>query len=155
MEFKMSIKSNLDKIQKQFLELVKKEVAVGIPQEKNSKRGKITNAELLFVHEHGSPVKNIPPRPVLKPAIENNIDKIKFLYEEEFNNLINIKSNPNFLNELGLFSQNVIRERFTNNDWSPLMEKTIKKKGSTNPLIDTGELRKSITYVVRNSTNEN
>lgn len=155
MEFKMSIKSDLAKVQKQFLELAKKEVVVGIPQESNSKRGKITNAELLFIHEHGSPIKNIPPRPVLKPAIENNKDKIKYLYQEEFKNLMSLKSNPNFLNELGLFSQNAIRDRFTNNDWQPLMEATIEKKGSSNPLIDTGELRKSITYVVRNSTNEN
>jgi hypothetical protein len=32
----------------------------------------VTNAELLFIHTKGSPLKHIPARPVIEPAIEND-----------------------------------------------------------------------------------
>ena len=35
------------------------------------------------------------------------------------------------------------------NNWPPNSPRTIAKKGSDVPLIDTGELRKSITHVIR------
>ena len=46
------------------------EVVVGITMESNSARGDApSNAELLYIHDQGSPVRGIPPRPVLKPAV--------------------------------------------------------------------------------------
>ena len=47
--------------------------------------------------------------------------------------------------------QNIARDWFTNpaNNWAANSEDTVKKKGSDRPLIDTSELRKSITYVVK------
>ena len=55
----------------------------------------------------------------------------------------------------GMYAQNASRSWFTNpeNNWPPNSPAVIaikKRKGSTNPrpLIDTGELRKSITYFV-------
>ena len=57
------------------------------------------------------------------------------------------------LKKTGMFVQNKVRSWFTDsrNGWPPNAPSTIKaKKGKSNPLIDTGELRKSITYVVSN-----
>ena len=51
----------------------------------------ITNAELMFIHENGSPVRNIPARPVLQLTIDyanqnllqNSIDKcIKIILDK-------------------------------------------------------------------------
>ena len=55
------------------------------------------------------------------------------------------------MERLGLKAQNVCRKWFVNpeNGWAPNSPATIARKGSDRPLIDTGELRKSITYVVR------
>ena len=56
--------------------LKKHEVCIGIPENteerKDSKGTPVNNAELLFIHTNGSPVNNIPPRPVLEPAIKQN-----------------------------------------------------------------------------------
>ncbi|MBY6921870.1 hypothetical protein HYH30_19035, partial [Clostridium botulinum] len=43
------------------------------------------------------------------------------------------------------------RAWFTNpsNNWAENSAETIKRKDSDKPLIDTGELRKSITYVIK------
>ncbi|CAI3202747.1 hypothetical protein CNEO2_3080002 [Clostridium neonatale] len=48
--------------------------------------------------------------------------------------------------------QNIARDWFTNpsNNWAPNAKSTIDKKGSDRPLIgETGHLRGSITYVVK------
>ena len=54
------------------------------------------------------------------------------------------------LNRAGLIAQNVVRDWFTNpkNHWAPNAPSTIARKGSDRPLIEWGELRKSLTYVL-------
>ena len=52
--------------------LVGREVLVGIPED-NTERvngDEATNAQLGYVHEFGSPAKNIPARPFLIPGTE-------------------------------------------------------------------------------------
>ena len=137
----------------------KQEVYVGIPEEKNSERGKhTTNADLLSYHTNGSPVNNIPPRPVLEPAIEANREKISGMLGKAANLALDGKvEEANVqLEKTGIAGQNMARAWFTDprNNWPENAPSTYKrklKKGSTTPrpLIDTGEMRNSITYVVR------
>ena len=56
------------------------------------------------------------------------------------------------LEKVGMEGQNIARDWFTNpsNNWAPNAKSTIDKKGSDRPLIgETGHLRGSITYVVK------
>lgn len=50
----------------------------------------------------------------------------------------------------GAFLEGKIKELFTKtpSEWPPLKPETIKRKGSSKPLIDTGRLRNSITHKV-------
>lgn len=51
--------------------LSRSEALVGIPESNSPRRrGKVTNAELLFIHSNGSPLRNIPKRMVIEPAVE-------------------------------------------------------------------------------------
>ena len=70
-------KVNID-LDKVLAQLKKKAVYVGIPKE-NSKRddGEMTNASLLMIHSKGSPLRNLPARPVIEPAIEDETNKAK------------------------------------------------------------------------------
>lgn len=53
------------------------------------------------------------------------------------------------LRKAGMLGQNVVRRYFVeDNGWPPNAPSTIAQKGSDRPLIDTGELRKSVAYVV-------
>ena len=56
-----------------------------------------------------------------------------------------------YLNLAGMEGQLASQEWFTNpaNGWPANADSTIEMKGSDRPLIDTGELRKSITFIVR------
>ena len=51
---------------------------------------------------------------------------------------------------LGLWAQGSIQARIAAgpSDWAPLAASTIKRKGSAKALIDTGQLRSSITFTV-------
>ena len=109
-----------------------------------------SQAHELYVHEHGSPLWNIPPRPVLEPAINNSKDQIAELMKDAVNISLDGGNVTPSLNEVGMQGQNIVQKWFTNpnNKWAQNAESTIKAKGSDKPLIDTGELRKSITYAI-------
>ncbi|WP_297428657.1 hypothetical protein [Clostridium sp.] len=171
-------------IKKSLSELTKKTVCIGVPDSTEHPDGKITNAQLmyvhtngvrdkdmikemqhdlkdmpyskaheLYVHEHGSPLWKVPPRPILQPAMDNkqNQEQIAELMKDAVNVALEGGNISPALEDVGMQGQNVARDWFTNpeNDWAENAKSTIKAKGSDKPLIDTGELRKSITYVIK------
>ena len=136
--------------------LSKYQVYVGIPARRapRPKGAKVNNAELMFIHTNGSPLNHIPPRPVIEPAIGDPDNRKLFLPELEAaskaalaGEALQVKAH---LNRAGLIAQNVCRAWFVSpkNGWPPNAPSTVRRKGSARPLIDTEELRKSITYVV-------
>lgn len=112
-----------------------------------------SKAHALYVKSHGSPMLAIPPRPVLEPAIEANKDVIGKHIAAASTAVLehNPQQGEAELNKAGMLAVSAARGWFENpaNAWPPNSPKTIAKKGSDAPLIDTGEMRKSITYVLR------
>lgn len=114
---------------------------------------KYSEAFSLYIQSHGSPLWHAPPRPVLEPAIEANKDLISREFKGIYHATLN--QDPAAVNRAidrtGLAAQNAARAWFTDprNGWPPNSPETIRRKGSENPLIDTGSMRKAITYVVR------
>lgn len=112
-------------------------------------------AHQMYLMTNGSPAYHIPPRPIIEPAIEAESDKINEKLSKSLKAFFDfgIEKGVEELKKTGMFVQNKVRSWFTDsrNGWPPNAPSTIKaKKGKSNPLIDTGELRKSITYVVSN-----
>lgn len=107
----------------------------------------------LWLREHGSPAYRIPPRPLIEPAL--------MAYKEQISNYM-LKAVKSYLTgdkdlfkerliKVGKFARRVVRRIWFDdprNNWPPNAESTIKAKGSDHPMIDTSELRQSITYVV-------
>ena len=53
--------------------LRKSDVLVGVPADRTQRAGEpVTNASLMFIHSAGSPLKGIPARPTIQPAIQQN-----------------------------------------------------------------------------------
>ncbi len=140
-------------------------ILVGIPQKSSSreklkastKSNKVTNAELMYIHTNGSPANNIPARPVIEPAIEDNKEQIAKYLHKAFEAMCegNEDVADRELHKAGTKAYKACRAWFVNpkNGWKPNSPAVIAaklKKGSTDPkpLIDTGDLRKSITYVL-------
>lgn len=129
-------------------------IFVGVPEEKASRKSsEMNNATLAAIHELGSPSANIPARPFLKIGIAKaqkecvnilGIGAAKALTNFDAGDLVKAQD------KAGLVAQNSVRGVFTSGELKPLAESTLKKKGKkTTPLIDTGSLRTSISYVVR------
>lgn len=137
--------------------ILKRVLLVGIPQEKSSqgrKGGEPNNAEIAFVNTFGSPAKGIPARPFLEPAIEEKVTKDRV--SEYFGEAVKSALDGDFagadtnLGKAGMVARNaVVKYIDDSSHFVPNAPYTIMMKGSDHPLIDTGSLRTSITYVIR------
>lgn len=122
--------------------------------------GTYSQAYNMYIQSHGSPAYRIPPRPIIEPAIEANIEMISKFLKRSVKYFLEGNEEEGYmaLEATGMLAQGYVRKWFTDerNEWPPNAPSTIKAKGSDRPLIDTGELRKSITYIVReNNVNHN
>ena len=168
LRFKMQPKVKLTVIGKKFPdELIKalktltlKEVLAGVPEAKAPrKRGTATNALLAYVHDNGSPLQNIPPRPFLCAGIEEGKEEITKYLEQAGKAALHGDAMlmDKALNAVGLAAQKAIRKKIQTGPFTPLKASTVaarkrKRKSRNNtqmtPLIDTGQLLQSINYVI-------
>ena len=106
-------------------------------------------ARLAAIHEYGLPSKRIPSRPFIKQSFDKNKRKIKSKTESLLKNIYQgSKTTKGALDTLGLFHQGNTRKIFTEGSFRANKPSTVKEKGSSRPLIDTGRLRQSIDYEV-------
>lgn len=145
-------------IKKSFRDLPKKNLLIGIPENKDGRAAEqIGNADIGYINENGSAIQNIPARPFLLPGVKAVQDEI--LKELAIGSDAFLSGKSNALDEAyaraGLKAVSSVRATLTAGDgYAPLSASTLKAreaKGATRtkPLIDTGQLRNSITYVVR------
>lgn len=117
------------------------------------------NAQLLAILENGSPVKNLPPRPLLKPVVERHKDKILEEFQKIYECLVigdNDKADM-LLNRLAQRVEKWGKEFFReDNGWEPDKPATIHAKNRraglpkdapTTTLIDTASLRGAIRAI--------
>lgn len=153
------------------------EVYIGIPEEKTGrKRDPANNAQLMYIHTHGSELKGIPARAVIEPAIIADKEAISEELAASARAMMDSDKTDarRHLKLAGMTGQNASRAWFTDprNGWEPNTRETSERKIRTikgaakkeameqlesgeapesisRPLIDTGQLRKSIVYVVK------
>lgn len=145
---------DLNSVRKALGRLSKARVYVGIPEKTTSRPGSgVTNAGLMYIHTHGSQALHIPARPVIEPAIEASDNKARITSELGKAATAELEDRPDetmlHLQRAGTMGANAAKRWFRDprNNWPPNAPSTIAAKGSDRPLIDTGELRRSITHV--------
>lgn len=138
------------------VDLEHSEVLVGIPQARNSRPGEpIGNAALLYVLSKGSPLRGIPATPVIEPAIaaDGNRQIISAELKDAAKALLERNANQasTSLRRAGTAGANAAKAWFTDprNNWPPNKPSTIRRKKSDRRNIDTGALRRAMTFVVR------
>jgi phage gpG-like protein len=133
-------------------------VLVGVPAEKGSRKDgePINNAALAYIMEQGAPEAGIPARPFLKPGIESKQDDIAAALVKTGRAALDGKPEAvdRGYNITGLIGQNAVRAKINEGAPPPLKPATLaarRARGRTGdkPLIDTGQLRNSLTYVIR------
>lgn len=147
-------------VRKQLQSIKESDVLIGIPASTTERKSdeEINNASLLYLHTNGSPINNIPARPVLEPSIKAN----KGIITPHLGNAAAaaLRGRPDQaqseMNIAGSVAANGAKKWFTDprNNWPPDAPSTVEAKGSDKPLIDTAAMRRAITFVVRQSGNE-
>ena len=138
-------------------EIPSEKLLVGIPAEENARGEEIGNAALGFIHENGSPARNIPPRPFLVPGVRDaEPQAVAMLAVPTAEALTKGKDAlAKGYERAGLVCQAAVKKRIVSQEgFAPLSPRTIaarERKGykGTKALIRTGQLLNSITYVVR------
>lgn len=101
------------------------------------------------VHEFGAPRRNIPQRPFLRPAFDENRAKINAFVDREYQKVLNGQTTVEAsLTRLGLYHEAHVKAKITKVKDPPLKPVTIARKKSSNPLIDTGQMRNTVTSAV-------
>lgn len=110
-------------------------------------------ATAAYIHAHGSPLYAIPARPIIEPALmaSGNREPITAELGAVATATLDGKRTEavRHLKLAGMMGQNAVRSWFTDsrNGWAPNSPATIRRKGSDKPLINTAQLRASMTYV--------
>ena len=116
---------------------------------RNKDKG-MTNPELGAIHEFGSFSRGIPQRSFLRMPVHQDAAKIVNETGASALTFMNQGKIPRVLRNLGIACENAIQRAFAARGpgWQANKPSTVKAKGSDAPLIDTGQLRRSITSKV-------
>lgn len=122
---------------------------VGVPpQADNVKHGKsqLTISALAAIHEYGL---GVPERSFIRAWFDENATKIRAAINVMAKAIGSGRlTQDQAMAQLGLKFVGEIQARIARNIPPPLDPKTIARKGSSVPLIDTGVLRSWISYII-------
>lgn len=112
----------------------------------------ITNAQLGALLNYGNPHNTlhgnpapIPARPWLIPGVESATQDIVDVIQEAVSGGATLDDT---MEQIGAFAAGATQQYMTDLREPPNSQYTIDQKGSSNPLIDDGDLRASVTYKV-------
>lgn len=131
-------------------------VSYGYKTEKDAEDGKVrflkTGEGFMELGKTTAYEGSIPARPFLHPAIEKGAPQYLKAAEVLIPKVLKGElTMTNLLEQIGNLAEGHVKEEITNLKDPPNAKSTIAKKGSDNPLIDSGHMRQSIRYVIDDS----
>lgn len=129
--------------------LKKPKVAVGIFEADGGQPhgDEVTVADVAAWNEFGT--ETIPERSFLRAWFDENIDRAREALHRLMLRVVEGKlTKEQALEQFGLWVQGEIQKRIAQGISPPNAQSTINAKGSSKPLIDTGQLRSSVTFGV-------
>ena len=111
-----------------------------------------SNADIGMRHEFGVKSEGLPRRSFLLMPLQQNAVELmktrKILWDTFLAGKQTVASLKLAYTQLGIFAENIVQKAFETGGfgkWLPDAPSTIRRKGSSAILIDTGQLRRSIT----------
>ena len=130
--------------------LKKMEVVVGFQAGEATEENGADLVDIAAYNELGT--SGTPARPFMKQSFENHEDVLKKACERVNNTVNSGGSAEQALNALGVELKGLVQSEIVEGSFVPNAPATIERKGSDKPLIDTGTMRQSVNYVVRQRT---
>ncbi len=112
--------------------------------------GEATIADVAIFNEFGT--VDIPERPFMRIAFDGHQGDIADFIEARVADVLDRKLTANqAASQVGIFFASLVQRTITEAaGWAaPNAPETIEQKGSSSPLIDTGQMRQSVTWVVK------
>lgn len=132
-------------------------VKVGVLEDKGAEAkrtedeepGEMTVLEVATIHEFGAPAAGIPARSFIRGTVDEQRGEIADVQRKLAIAVLSGKLEiGRALNQLGAAVSARIQRRIARGIQPPLLPRTIARKGSSKPLVDTGQLRSSISWEV-------
>ena len=121
----------------------------GAESSRSSESSGPTLVEVAGWHEFGAPDANIPQRSFIRGTVDEKRADIERLEAVLLENVVTGKiTEAQALDQLGAKVAGMIQTRISQGIQPALAQATIDRKKSSTPLIDTGQLRSSITWAV-------
>lgn len=169
-------KDGVDALVAQVDELLATRVLVGFASGGPARPGEASNALLGYVHDNGSPARNIPQRQFLLPGVEKARPYIQKFMKSAAD--LALKGEPEKalieLRKAGQFAVSGVQQKLVDGPFQPLAASTLQARlrahpnrkgekialeamragkpippGAVKPLIDTGAMRQAVTFVLR------
>lgn len=135
----------------------------------------ITNAALAYIHDNGAPEVKIPARPFMVPALDSVQERLADTLTAPLKTLgksQDPEAGKRVLMRAGLIAQAAIRKKINEGIPPPLSQRTLEERASrgrkgakqelanraaggaastllAKPLIDTGQMRNAVSFVIR------
>lgn len=145
--------SSLLRLQQAIAEAAAKFVVVGVPENKSARQdGELGNADIAFIHEMGDPARDLPERSFLRSTMAEKRQAYQELAAKVMRKVMaGDMTVEQGLELIGMAAASDVQETIEQGEFAPLAPETIRRKGSSKPLIDKGQLRQSITSEVRDA----
>lgn len=138
-EVQRALRKEIDKLRTPHYALVGIHESAGIEPDSDG----MTVATLGAIQHFGN--DRIPERPWLDKGAESGTREYLDTVREGVAEGLDAKR---IMTRVGLEAEGAIKQYITDLDTPPNKASTIRKKGSSNPLIDTGHMRNSVTSTV-------
>ncbi len=126
-----------------------KGVLIGLPAATGVYEDGAPIAVIAAVHEFGSADGHIPERSFLRVPLRQNVELFKKIWRAGIPKIVHDElTTHQMMSQLGARGAAVSQEAISEGIDPANAPMTIALKGSDTPLIDTGQLRQSITFIV-------
>ena len=132
---------------KELKKLKKLEVQVGFQAGEAKEENGVDIAEIAAYNELGS--SGTPARPFMKQSFENHEDQLRAACATVEKKIQGGATAEEALETLGVFCKGLVQQEIVDGGFAPNAPSTIARKGSDQPLIDTGTMRQSVNYVIK------
>lgn len=135
------------KFEKMLRELSQMQVRIGFQHGKATEDDGTDICDVAAWNELGT--ENSPSRPFLRKSVDENEAAINSFLQSKKKDLAKGVPAEQILKEIGIFQKDLIQEKITEGSYEPNAPSTVRKKGSSKPLIDTGRMRQSVDFVIQ------
>lgn len=99
---------------------------------------------------------NMPSRPFMRDSVDKHTDEISSFCKAKFKELVNGQITvQEMYAAIGAYQVGLVQTEITDGEFEPNAPSTIRKKKSDKPLIDTGQMRQSVHYVIKQKGGDN